>query len=151
MTKPYSLDLRERVTERVAAGDSRESAPRFRGQGPAACLSYVAPACRAPTVLGAPRAARACCLETARAAGSATSPNSFRRCYGSCYKSFAFARTRRRLKIKHIRTKPLHAQNQRQSRTLLSKRRCANGLTQELIKSRGAAPLAPPRICQPKN
>src|SRR4029077_13447328 len=29
-----------------------------------------------------PRAARACCLETARAAGSATSPNSFRRCYG---------------------------------------------------------------------
>ncbi|EAQ33959.1 putative transposase [Nitrobacter sp. Nb-311A] len=34
------------------------------------------------------------------------SPHSFRRCYGSCYKAFAFRDACRDLDIKHIRTKP---------------------------------------------
>jgi transposase InsO family protein len=37
---------------------------------------------------------------------------------GSCYKSFAFRRACKKLGLKHIRTRALYAQNQRQRRAL---------------------------------
>jgi transposase InsO family protein len=44
--------------------------------------------------------------KAARTAVSAASAYSFRRCYGSCYRSKAFARACRDLELKHVRTKP---------------------------------------------
>src|ERR1700719_2841304 len=55
-----------------------------------------------------PRAARACCLETARAARSATSPNSFRRCYGSSYIAADLTKWLDGQNMEHVRGAPYH-------------------------------------------
>ena len=73
----------------------------------------------------------ACCLETARAAGSATSPNSFRRCYGiqftkregtEAYWTIPFDRLCDTLGIEHGLTKVNHpwtnGQVERMNRTI---------------------------------
>src|SRR6202045_1851117 len=59
-----------------------------------------------------PRAARACCLETARAAGSATSPNSFRRCYGSSYIAADLTKWLDGQNMEHVRGAPYHPMTQ---------------------------------------
>ncbi len=44
--------------------------------------------------------------KAARTAVSVATTHSFRRCYGSCYKSYAFRDACRDLGLKHIRTRP---------------------------------------------
>ena len=51
-------------------------------------------------------------METARAAGSATSPNSFRRCYGSSYISADLAKWLDGQNMEHVRGAPYHPMTQ---------------------------------------
>jgi transposase InsO family protein len=51
-------------------------------------------------------------LETARAAGSATSPNSFRRCYGSSYIAADLTKWLDGQNMEHVRGAPYHPMTQ---------------------------------------
>ena len=61
---------------------------------------------------------------------------------GSCYRSKAFARACRRLKLKHIRTKPYTPQNQRQGRALHPDLATRMGLCPGLSELHTARPRA---------
>jgi len=61
---------------------------------------------------------------------------------GSCYQSFAFRDACRDLGIKHIRTKPLHAENKRQGRALHSDSASGMGLCPGLPNIRSSGPRA---------
>lgn len=65
---------------------------------------------------------------------------------GACYKSFAFAKACKRLRIKHIRTKPYTPQTSVRP-SASSRPRSANGLTQQPSKTHSSGAMPCPTGC----